>query len=257
MELSLQYRSPVLSRGCLCLFLLAGLLTTSFAQEEIDRIVATIDDEPITASDLRWHIRYRGFQVPSPPEERDALLRDILDQLINQRLIVKESSKTPFIQVTEAELQQFLEAYLQRFSSQTAYQEQLKELGMHESDFRDALYRQIVVNKFIELRFEPFIIVMPDEIVTYYREEYVPQLQDLQQLIPPLGVVEETIRQILTVQRTTEQLERWLDNTRQRARVNILLFRSPPTLPNIPWIYSDQIELLENPFSKRTSGNRE
>jgi hypothetical protein len=47
-------------------------------------------------------------------------------------------------------------------------------------------------------------------------------------------VVEESIRQILTEQRTNEELERWLRTARRRARVTNLLFQENVYGPNLP-----------------------
>jgi hypothetical protein len=107
-------------------------------------------------------------------------------------------------------------------------------MQMSPYEFRQLIRRQLAVNEFIEKRFKPFIIVLPNDIQQYYQEQFLPKLKELNQPIPPLDVVEESIRQILTEQRTNDELERWLSTARRRARVTNLLFRQNTFAPNLP-----------------------
>jgi hypothetical protein len=179
-------------------------------------------------------VKFRGFQVPESPEEQLALFQQVLDQLINQRLITGETSRTPFISVKDEELENFLGAYKTRFSSEAEYRETLEQMSMEEPDLLRILEAQIAVNKFVQLRFEPFVIVLPDEIEQFFETEYVPELKEANQIVPPLEVVEETIRQILIVRKTNQQLERWIQSVKSNARIQTLLERNPTDSPNLP-----------------------
>ena len=224
--------------------------------EMVDRVIARVDDQVITLTDLNWFIRWRGFQGPDSETERDPFLREVLNQLVNQRLVVKESAKTPFAAASNAEVDEFFNRYLEQFPSQQDYRSRLEELGMSESDLRTIIRRQIAVNKFIQYRFEPFVIVLPDDIAEYFRDELTPELEQEGQPIPPLSLVQETIRQILTVRRTTDRLENWLQGARSRAQIREMLFRVPLDLPNLPPEFKDRIEMNDQPFSEPPSSNR-
>jgi hypothetical protein len=128
---------------------------------------------------------------------------------------------------------------------------------MEETDFRELMRRQIAVNKFIELRFEPFVIVLPDEIEAYYREEYVPELERLDQPVPALALVEETLRQVITVQRTMSQLEQWLVSARARVKVRESLVAKSIEAPNIPAGFHDDVRITPDPFSRKPSSNQQ
>lgn len=233
MELLSQHRSSILS-GLLALVLACGTVSGARTQDPVDRVAAVVEDSIVTYSEILWLIRYRGFPLPDDPAEVASLCQEVLSQLINQKLITRETLRTPFINVTDNELENYLTLYKQRFPGEEGYRAKLAEIGIGEEDFLSMIRRQIIVNKFIELRFEPFIIVLPAEIDAYYKDELIPELQLNNQPVPELPIVEETIRQILSVRKTTQELERWVRATRDTARVQLLLDREPSRAPNLP-----------------------
>jgi hypothetical protein len=200
----------------------------------VDQIAAVVDEEVITYSDLQWLIDFRGFDVPTDPKQRRDFYLSILDQVIDQKLIAMEAEQTPIITITNEDVEAQIAAYKRRFASEEEFQQKLTEMQMSPYEFRQLIRRQLAVNEFIEKRFKPFIIVLPSDIEQYYREQLLPKLKEQNQPIPPLDVVEESIRQILTEQRTNEELERWLRTARRRARVTNLLFRENTFAPNLP-----------------------
>ena len=242
-------------KSLLILIGLLAILAPAAKWETVDRVVAEVGDQVITLTDLRWQIDLHDYRKPATEEEQHSLYREVLDQLINQRLIVRDIAKTPFIDVSESELNRFVESYERRFASKEDLERRLREMGMQEQDLRQILRRQLAVNKFIELRFEPFVIILPDDIQEYYRDEYVPELEKKGLPVPGLSVVRETIRQILTVRRTTDQLEEWLQTVRSRTQIRESLFPIPLDMPNLPRQFRDQIHTIPDPFSKKPSSN--
>ncbi len=200
----------------------------------VDQIAAVVDEEVITFSDLQWLIDFRGFDVPDDPQQRRDFYLSILDQVIDQKLIAMEAEQTPIITITDQDVEAQIAAYKKRFASEEEFRKKLAEMQMSLYEFHQLIRRQLAVNEFIEKRFKPFIIVLPNDIEQYYREQFLPKLKELNQPIPALEVVEESIRQILTEQRTNEELERWLRTARRRARVTNLLFQENKFAPNLP-----------------------
>lgn len=239
----------------LCLFVPST--ANSQPAETVDRVVAEVGDQVITLTDLRWQIGLHNYPQPTTEAAFHHLYRDVLDQLINQILIARDIAKTPFVQVTDSQLDQFFGDYVKRFGSREDLEQRLQELGMTESDLRRILRRELAVNKFIDLRFEPFVIILPDDIEEYYRTEYVPKLEKQGSPVPDLSVVRETIRQILSVRRTNSQLEDWVQNARSRAQIRETLFPQPVDMPNLPRQFDKEIHTVEDPFSKNPSSNRQ
>lgn len=225
---------------------LAGLclILSAPAQGEIvDRVAAVVNEQVITLSDLLWAIRYRGVPIPDDPTARRDFLLDNLTELVEQKLIAREASQTPGIQVTAEDVDNRIAAYRAQFPDEKAFSEHLSRMEMTRSDLRELVSRQLAVLQFLKVRFEPFIIILPDQIQEYYEQELVPELRSGGQTPPPLEVVEEQIRQILTLERTNTELNRWVGNARRKADVEILLYRNPEWLPNIPSELADEVRI--------------
>lgn len=60
-------------------------------------------------------------------------------------------------------------------------------------------------------------------------------------------LVQEQIREILILERTNQEMDRWISNTRRKAQVRILLFREPPYSPNLPQELLEEWELQPVP----------
>lgn len=246
---------PSILAAALTLVVLISIPGSRLAAE--DRIAAVVDNRVITLSDLRWMVEFRDFRVPQDPQERRQFFLEILNQMINQTLILRETVKTPFIQVSDSELARFAESYQARFANIDAYHEKLRTMGIREKELLSLLGRQLAVNKFIELRFEPFIIVLPSEVRRYYSTVYVPELEETGQIAPPLELVEETIRQIMTVQRTTDELEKWLQNSRLTSGIQILYTEPQSERPNVPSTIEEKPLQPAFGVSKNLDSNRQ
>ena len=136
----------------------------------MDQVAALVEGEVITLSEVQQLVQYKGWQISEEPDERRNLYLTVLDQIINQKLISREAQHTPGIQISEDDVSRQLQAYRRRFSSQDQFQEQLESMEMTESTLRDLIRRELTVWKFVQTRFEPFIIVMPAQIQKYYDE---------------------------------------------------------------------------------------
>ncbi len=215
--------------------------------EVVDRVAAVVDTQVITLTDLLWAIRYRGLEIPDDPVARRDMLLESLTQLVEQKLIAREAAQTPGIQVTPQDIEARVTAYRSQFPSEEAFQQRLTQIEMTPSDLRELVARQLAVLQFVKVRFEPFIIVLPDQIEEYYSDELVPELRSGGQAPPPLEVVEEQIRQVLTLQRTNAEVENWVGNARRKADVEILLYRNPDWLPNLPAELASQLQITPVP----------
>lgn len=211
----------------------------AFAQPEVaDLVAAVVNGEVITFSDLMWAVEYKRLQVPEDAEEKRRFYLDRLNDLINQRLIAHEAMQTPAISVGPEEVEAQIQNYQRQFPSQEAFRARLSEMQMSLEELREIFHRQLAVMGFVQIRFEPFIIVLPDDLLEYYRDVLVPELERARQPVPPIELVEEQIRQILTLDRTNQEIEKWVEAARPKAAaqndVEILLFRNPPDAPNLP-----------------------
>jgi hypothetical protein len=75
---------------------------------------------------------------------------------------------------------------------------------------------------FIDFRFRPAAQISDQDVETYYRTEFSPQLRSRGQEVPALADVEDTIREVLIQRAITERATKWLDETRDRLRIDVV-----------------------------------
>lgn len=232
---------PGPGRAGLCTVFLAAVLWSgpapiraSCGETTVDRIAALVAGEIVTLSEIEWLILFRGFTVPDHEDERRKFYGWILNRIVEQKLVAREAVRTPGIEIGRQDVEKRLQAFRSRFADEGGFQRWLSATGMEQPELRAIVRRQVSVQKFLELRFRPFIIVLPDEVESYYLERLAADLTERGQPVPDLRVVEESIRQILVQERTSEEMDRWLRQERLRSGVDIMLFREPSLAPNLP-----------------------
>lgn len=134
------------------------------AWEELDKIVAVVGDRVILASELEFQIQMYEVQTKSAlntPDKRDAFRRDLLEQMINDRLILIRAKEDTTIVISESDIDAALEERLEelrsRFRSSAEFEAQVAAEGytMRELknklrlDIHDQLYKDRLINKLL------------------------------------------------------------------------------------------------------------
>ncbi len=165
----------------LSLFLLAQTQTTPpgtgpvVGQEELlDRVVAIVGDEPITMAELENMFMVYAAQLPPGTDETEAKKR-ILEEMINQKLLYIQAKSDTEIVVTPEEIDQALNQQIEGVKQQLgqeAFEAQLKAEGITEEQLPDLLRENVkmslYIQKLIELRIKPNIVITTDEVKAYY-----------------------------------------------------------------------------------------
>lgn len=131
--------------------------TVSSAQTTLDKIVAIVDREIITQSDLNFTLQQLALQNRMDPNSKE--LRDrVLDGMINDKLVLAQAIEDSII-VTEEEVTDRLEQQISRLTHQAGGQEQLERVyGMsvnrmkRDYQFRDLIRKQMLVQKIQQQR---------------------------------------------------------------------------------------------------------
>jgi peptidyl-prolyl cis-trans isomerase SurA len=147
----------------------------SAAVEYIDRIVAVVNDDIITLSDLNQllepyiaQIRTRGY----PPEQERRMMfkvrEDVLNQLIDEKLTSQEIKKDN-IQVSEGEIDAVIERIKEsQFLTDEELREQLAKDGLTYEGLRKRMKEQLLRNKLVNLEIKSKIVLTQEDIQTYY-----------------------------------------------------------------------------------------
>jgi len=158
----------------LCVIILSmGSLVCAIEQEE--PAAAVVNGERIPMSDLD---RQMQAAMRSNPELRSrenlAALREkrkeVLEFLINRELIVQEG-KEAGLEPQDTEVDAELTKIKQRFPSQSAFEQALKQRGLTEKELRRAVRRELTVQKVVEVKIKPTAEPVTDEDVADFYEE--------------------------------------------------------------------------------------
>ena len=138
------------------------------AQETVDRVVAVVNDDIITLSELS------EMALSLNPTSSEALNdRELLDKMIEQKLFEQEAEKRG-ITVSEAELDASVEGVRQRYNlNEEQMNEVLKKQGLTPEAFREQWRAQTLGNKLLESQLKNKIVVTDDEIRRYYERNYL------------------------------------------------------------------------------------
>lgn len=201
------------------------------AQVVVDKTVAVVSDgtrkpELITYSDLLWQLALQpGVPLDNPRSED---LDQALQTIINQRIFAIEAERLPRTAPSDKEIADKINETLEFFPTASAFEARLKQVGFEsvkDEAFERLIARRVAIEKYIEFRFESFVVVTSDEETRYYRDVFTSDFRRRSPglLLPPLEEKRSEIRSILTNQKIAAAIERFLDEAKRRVQIEILI----------------------------------
>lgn len=143
----------------------------------LDRIAAVVNDDVVLASDVEEQLYLFLMRSQARPDsaEVDTLRRQILEQLIDEKLLVAEARRSGIV-VPEAELARLVDQALaetrQRLGSEQAFREQLARESMTEERlrerYREEIRRQQMAQRLVSKN-APRARVTPAEAEAYFK----------------------------------------------------------------------------------------
>ena len=163
----------------LCAVALAPLNGTA---ELVDRVVAVVNDDVITLSELEKEGEplYRDISAKTPSASLADTLQDarehVLDQLIEKRLVAQKA-KAANLSVSDAEVDAAFEQMLaQNKVSREGFLARLKNEGVTETAYKEDLRGQILQGKLVNTDVRSKVVVTEEEILDYYDTHYTSQV---------------------------------------------------------------------------------
>jgi hypothetical protein len=112
--------------------------------------------------------------------------------------------------------------FVKQFPSPEEFEKRRAEVGLTEAAVRRLIAQQLYLSRFIDYRFRPEAQVSDEQVDAYYQNEFAPQLKARKESVPPLDDVEDTIREVLIQRAINDRATKWLDDTRDRLRIDIV-----------------------------------
>jgi hypothetical protein len=195
----------------------------SFAQSEVtDRLLALVNRDVITESDVRWALALDPDVQPLDLSAENR--RAMLERLIDQRLLLQEAEKLPRNEPTEEEITDHINKELiAKFGGNEKFVERVKKVGLEQAMLREIVRRRLEILKYVDFRFRSFIFIKPEEIETYYRTTSVPEAARKGVGAPDLDdKLRSEIETRLISERVNAELDRFFDETRAQAQITRL-----------------------------------
>ena len=152
-------------------FLLSMVLCSgAVAQTVLDRIVAVVDREIITESDLNYAVQMMAVQNKMDPES-PGLKDRILDGLINEKLILAQAIEDSIV-VTDDEVADRLDRQIKLLVQQYGSEQRLEEMynmpiSRMKRDFREEIRKQLLIQKIRQTR-EVGLTVSRREVESFF-----------------------------------------------------------------------------------------
>jgi peptidyl-prolyl cis-trans isomerase SurA len=139
-----------MKRAFLCLLFTCSGATVCTAQTTLDRIVAVVDREIITDSDLSYGVQLLAMQNrvdPNTPGFRER----VLDGLINEKLILAQAIEDSVV-VTDEEVADRLDRQIRSLVQQYGSEKKIEEMynmpiSRMRRDFREEIRKQLLIQK--------------------------------------------------------------------------------------------------------------
>jgi len=138
------------------------------ADQIVDRVVATVDGDPITMQDLRRYASAAGTTLP--PDDSPAsqeIQRKVLDALISEKLMDHEMSS---VEVDEDQVDRFIAQFeAGNHITDAQLRDQLAQHGISYEAYRKRARREVQKMLMLQRHVRDKITVTQQEIEAYYK----------------------------------------------------------------------------------------
>jgi len=201
-------------------FSIAILLAGFCSAEIIDRIAVSVGSRVITETDLDREIRITAFLNNAKPDFSPASKRQTANRMVDQTLVRSELEASRYPEPTAAETEAALADEKARFGDDAAYRRALASDGVNEDDLKARLAWQLMLVRFIGVRFRPGIQISDADIIKYFNEHMRAGLLEAHPgQTPSVDDYRAAIEKTLIAQAENEQVEQWLKEARRRNRI--------------------------------------
>jgi len=193
-----------------CLF---SLFAATGRAELIDRVVASVNNDVITLSELRQAVAFNAA-LGGKGNGRQ-LERETRDGLINGRLLLQEAYRLKFAEASEQDIAAEVGRLRQRLGSDDAYREFLDRTGLTEERLMRMLGDRLLIERFVEKKIGLFARVSRDEAQSYF-QDHPNEFKDKR-----FAQVQKSITEHLSQQKVSQQLDQYIAELRDRAVIRL------------------------------------
>jgi len=191
-----------------------SLMPAAARGEVIDRILAVVNRELITLSDVAAAIR---LGLVSVPQQGSDPIRAVLDALIDRQLELGEANRYQPPEPAESQIQARMEAVRSRFNTPAAFAQALANAGVSEDQLMLRLREDLRIESYLNQRFGVPRPASDQELIDYYRAHTA----DFSTAsgVRPFAEVREEIRARLSALQRASLVADWLTSLKRRTEI--------------------------------------
>jgi len=201
----------------------AAVARPAAGAEVVDRILAVVDGEVITMTDVRI---VQAFRIGGGEGDEVPAFSSVFDSLVDQQLVIRLTDER--VEVSEAEVEDELKAVEDRVGA-AVFGARLAEFGMERDGLKDPIRQKIVFDRIIFQRFSQSIFISLRQIEEYYARVYIPGRSERGLEVKPLLDAIDEIEADLKNDLIRSRLGEWLRGLRAEAHIQIKADVSEPS----------------------------
>lgn len=192
--------------------------------EILDRIAVTVGKQVISESNVIRDLRIAAFLDQKPLDFSGEQKRKAADRLVDQILILQEAAFSRVAAPSAEDAARMLEQVKSQFPSEAEYRAALARYQITEEELSGHLTAGLRAMRFTDLRFRPEIQLSDDDLHEFYGSMVTEWRRANKSPIPTFEASRDQVEKLLTDQRVTQALDRWLGARRTEIQI---LYREP------------------------------
>jgi peptidyl-prolyl cis-trans isomerase C len=136
---------------------------------QLPEVVARVNGETVTKADFERAVAALEGRAggPVPPEQRDQVFRNVLDQIVSYKLLVQETH-TRKVDVSEAEVSSRVQEIQGQFQSEDAFKQMLTARHTTLDQLKSDAKQDLAVQKMLDAEVGPKSVVKPEQLADFY-----------------------------------------------------------------------------------------
>ncbi len=165
-------------RAWLCWFLLfvPGMAACSFSDSSRnDEYLIQVGERQVSVSEFNKALEIAKAAYPHNIMQNPDDYRQVQIRLLNQmteELVLLERAREINIDVSDEEVEQAVAAIKADYPDEQAFEQTLLEYAVSFEEWKNGLRTRLLMEKLVDIELKDQIVITPDEITRYYRENY-------------------------------------------------------------------------------------
>ena len=200
-------------------FILAILMVAAAAGESLDRIAVTVGSHVVPESEVILALRVAAFIDDATPDFSGAQKRKAADRLVDQYLVLTDAAATHAPLPSAADVEPVLAPIKARYASEAEYRAALERAGITEPQLKAHLLAGLQMLRYTDLRFRGEVRITEENLREFFNSFIAESRKNNSADVPDFESSRDQVEKLLTDQRTTQALDRWLGITRNETQI--------------------------------------